>query len=109
MPYQRLVGALQYLVTATRPDIANAVRFLASHTHDHTITHWHLAKRVVKYLKGTSSLGLTFGGRDASLDPVAYSDSDLAMDATDSTSIAGSVAFLGSGQATGDSTRWHDE
>jgi len=43
VPYQSLVGALQYLVTATRLDIANAVRFLASHT----ITHWHLAKRVV--------------------------------------------------------------
>jgi len=48
-------------------------------------------------LKGTLSLGLTFGGRNASLDPVAYSDSDFAMDSTDSKSIAGSVVFLGSG------------
>ena len=31
LPYRELVGSLQYLVTATRPDIANAVRNLSKH------------------------------------------------------------------------------
>ncbi|KAH9088958.1 hypothetical protein LEN26_019328 [Aphanomyces euteiches] len=44
VPYQNLIGALQYLVSATRPDIANTVRFLSSHNHNHTQTHWRMAK-----------------------------------------------------------------
>ncbi|KAH9111146.1 hypothetical protein LEN26_013118 [Aphanomyces euteiches] len=35
VPYQSLIGALQYLISATRPDIASAVRYLSSHNHDH--------------------------------------------------------------------------
>ncbi|KAF0769677.1 hypothetical protein AaE_002676 [Aphanomyces astaci] len=66
VPYQSLVGALQYLVSATRPDIANA-------------THWRLAKRVLKYLSGTSTLGVYYDGRIHST-PIAYSDADFVND-----------------------------
>jgi len=93
VPYQSLVGALQYLATATRPDIAHAVRFLASHTHDYTATHWHLAKRR-QVPQGHSRRRRSFGGPDATLDPTAYSDADFATDAADSKSITGSVLFL---------------
>jgi len=93
VPYQNLVGALQYLVSATRPDIANAVRYLASHTHDHTQTHWRLAKRVLKYIAGTPELGLCYS-RSGSTEPLAYSDADFANDSVDSKSITGSVILL---------------
>ncbi|KAF0729711.1 hypothetical protein Ae201684_012771 [Aphanomyces euteiches] len=93
VPYQNLVGALQYLVSATRPDIANAVRFLASHNHDYTQTHWRMAKRVLQYLKGSASLGLTYDGTKNS-HPNAFSDVDFANDLQDSKSISGTVITL---------------
>jgi hypothetical protein len=61
-PYQQLVGCLQYLVSATRPDIANAVRELSKHLHDYNDTHCKLAKRVIRYLKSTKTMGLVYDG-----------------------------------------------
>ncbi|OWZ00880.1 polyprotein [Phytophthora megakarya] len=58
--YRQVVGSLQYLVQCTRPDIANAVRtlgkFLNCYTHEHNV----LAKRVLRYLRGTSAFGLVW-------------------------------------------------
>jgi hypothetical protein len=59
-PYRSLVGALQYLVRGTRPDIAFAVRKLAKYSNSHTKEHWMLAKRVLKYLVGTKDYGLAY-------------------------------------------------
>ncbi|KAH9102592.1 hypothetical protein LEN26_015516 [Aphanomyces euteiches] len=95
VPYQNLIGALQYLVSATRPDIANTVRFLASHNHNHTQTHWRMAKRVLQYLKANASLGLTFDGTKSTI-PQAFSDADFANDLNDSKSISGIVITLAS-------------
>ncbi|KAH9096847.1 hypothetical protein LEN26_017272 [Aphanomyces euteiches] len=39
LSYRSLTGALQYLVSATRPDIAFAMRFLSSHNHDYNTNH----------------------------------------------------------------------
>ncbi|KAF0706659.1 hypothetical protein As57867_006697, partial [Aphanomyces stellatus] len=58
LPYRELVGSLQYLVTCTRPDIANAVRNLSKHPSCYDESHWKQAKRVLRYLKGTKSLCL---------------------------------------------------
>ncbi|KAH9140653.1 hypothetical protein AeRB84_015124 [Aphanomyces euteiches] len=93
VPYQSIVGALQYLVSATRPDIANAVRYLSSHNHNHNQTHWRMAKRVLKYLKGTSSMALTFRGTNTG-PPTAYCDADFANDLNDSKSISGFVIMF---------------
>ncbi|KAH9051523.1 hypothetical protein Ae201684P_007526 [Aphanomyces euteiches] len=54
---------LQYLVTATRPDIANAVRNLSKHLSKYDDTHWKQAQRVLKYLKGSKSASLEIDGR----------------------------------------------
>ncbi|KAH9118555.1 hypothetical protein AeMF1_008355, partial [Aphanomyces euteiches] len=93
VPYQSIVGALLYLVSATRPDIANVVRYLSSHNHNHNQTHWRMAKRVLKYLKGTSSMALTFRGTNTG-PPTAYCDADFANDLNDSKSISGFVIMF---------------
>ena len=43
--YHNLVGALQYLVRSTRPDIVYAVRTLAKYASCHTKAHWTLVMR----------------------------------------------------------------
>ena len=60
-PYRELIGALQYLAVATRPDIA-AVSLLSQFLNNPGETHWTAAKRVLRYLKGTSDLSLTYHG-----------------------------------------------
>lgn len=56
--YKSLIGALQYC-TITRPDIAFAVNKLYKFMQCPTTHHWITANRLLRYLKGTSSLGAT--------------------------------------------------
>ena len=58
--YQSLVGSLMYLATCTRPDIAYAVGMLARFSSKPNQTHWVAAKRVLRYLKGTTNFGLIY-------------------------------------------------
>jgi len=52
-PYKELIGGLVYLANATRPDIAYAAATLSRFSSDPGKAHWILAKRVLRYLKGT--------------------------------------------------------
>ncbi|KAF0702861.1 hypothetical protein AaE_015669 [Aphanomyces astaci] len=58
LPYRELVGSLQYLVTCTRSDIANAVHNLSKYVSCYDESHWKQAKRVVRHLKGTKAASL---------------------------------------------------
>jgi hypothetical protein len=64
--YQAIVGSLMYTATSTRPDIACAVTALCRYNSKPYTTHMTAAKRVLRYLKGTSNVGLVFPGRSAS-------------------------------------------
>jgi len=72
-----LVGALLYLATATHPDISFAVGQLSRHVASPTTEHLAAAKRVLRYLKGTSTLALTYG---TATGLTGYSDADYAAD-----------------------------
>ena len=58
--YQALVGSLLYLSTKTRSDIAYAVSRVAPFCAKPTREHWTTVKRIFRYLKGTSNLGLLY-------------------------------------------------
>ena len=58
--YQHLVGTLLYLTVWTRPDLVFATQQLAKWSHDPHWKHMEAAKRVLKYLKGTKDLGITY-------------------------------------------------
>lgn len=75
--YRELVGAFQYLVRGTRPDIANAVRELSKHLTCFTQTHWIAAIRVLKYLKGTLDYGLVYHNKDDKLQFELYADASF--------------------------------
>jgi hypothetical protein len=60
--FRQIIGALQYL-TFTEPDICYVVNKVCQFMHAHTKSHWVAVKRILRYLKVTSSFGrhLTHG------------------------------------------------
>ena len=92
-PYRELVGALMYLAVATRPDIANTVSRLAQFNNNPNKRHWLAAKRVLRYLAGTTGLGLLFFRADQPL--TGYSDADWGGCTIDRRSFTGYTFLLG--------------
>eukprot|EP00873_Tetraselmis_striata_P025094 jgi/Tetstr1/445358/TSEL_033156.t1 len=94
MPYQALVGSLLYAMVATRPDIAEAVSKLCRVMAKPEERHWQAAKRVLRYLKGTKTLGLTFSGGKVDGLLHGYCDADWAEDVVSRRSTTGFVFML---------------
>ncbi|XP_075473885.1 secreted RxLR effector protein 161-like [Primulina tabacum] len=91
--YRGLIGSLLYL-TASRPDIMFAVCLCARFQANPMQSHFIAAKRILKYLKGTTNVGLWYP-KDSSLNLVGYSDADYAGCKVDRKSTSGSCQFLG--------------
>nr|XP_020198472.1 uncharacterized mitochondrial protein AtMg00810-like [Aegilops tauschii subsp. strangulata] len=91
--YRSIVGALQYL-TLTRPDLQYAVQHVCLHMHAPRDSRWTLVKRILRYIRGTMSLGLTLTA-SASTDLVAYSDADWAGCPNTRRSTSGYCVYLG--------------
>ena len=77
--YLTAVGALTYLTTHTRPDIAFAVSILARHSQSPTLRHWNGVKHLLRYLRGTSDLGLYYHKTNQT-DIQGYADSGFRTD-----------------------------
>ena len=104
-PYREAVGALLYLVVATRPDISYAVLFLARFVADPGLAHWNALSRVFRYLIGTQDWQLTYGSPDGS-DLFGYTDAD-GMSTEGRRAISGYV-FMMNGGAVSWSTKRQD-
>ena len=63
-------------MTNTRPDLSYVVTLLGQFMSKPTVAHLNLAKHVLRYLKGTKSLGLNFTKSDSNLEVYGYCDSD---------------------------------
>jgi len=96
--YATLIGSLMYLALGTRPDIAYSVNKLAQFTHNPKPKHWTAVKRIFRYLKGTRTHVLTYGGSDDLLSPKIniYCDADWASNA-DRKSVSGYVITMAGG------------
>ncbi|KAK1642839.1 hypothetical protein QYE76_060644 [Lolium multiflorum] len=91
--YRSIVGALQYL-TLTRPDISYAVNKVCQYLHAPTTVHWTAAKRILRYVKHTLTVGLTFSKSSSTL-VSAFSDADWAGSVDDRRSTGGFAVFVG--------------
>ncbi|CAA7035751.1 unnamed protein product [Microthlaspi erraticum] len=91
--YRSVVGSLQYL-SFTRPDVSYAVNRLSQFMHAPTSDHWQAAKRVLRYLAGTSSHGL-FYSKENPTTLHAYSDADWGGDRDDYISTNAYIVYLG--------------
>ncbi|MCX7125600.1 MAG: hypothetical protein NTU49_07620 [Gammaproteobacteria bacterium] len=80
IPYRQIVGALLYLVSGTRPDIAALVIIKE---------HWNAVKHIICYLKEISSHGIILGETKLLLMIYGYVDSDHASDLDNQRSTSG--------------------
>lgn len=92
--YQELIGSLRYLNCVTRPDISFALTRLSSALENPTEAHWTLAKRVVRYIKGTASWGLEYS-RGVIGKIGMYTDADYAGEMNSRRSTSGVLGFVG--------------
>ncbi|KAJ9554165.1 hypothetical protein OSB04_018210 [Centaurea solstitialis] len=93
--FKQVVGCLMYL-TATRPDLMYGVNLISRFMSSPTESHWSAAKRILRYLKGTSEFGIFYSSK-VTTDLEAYSDSDYAGDLDDRKSTSGYVFLFGKG------------
>ena len=107
VPYRSLAGSLNYAAVCTRPDVAFAVGEVCAHMNNPGERHWIAAKRVLRYLKGTSSVGIGFTKHCDELKLEGYSDSDWAGDIDTRRSTTGYIFTLAGGPISWSSKRQH--
>ncbi|WJZ93913.1 hypothetical protein VitviT2T_012812 [Vitis vinifera] len=73
VPYLSAIGALMYLANCTRPDIAFSVNLLARYSSAPTRRHWNGIKHILRYLRGTTDMGL-FYSRESKQQLFGYAD-----------------------------------
>ena len=93
-PVREAIGSLMWLSTMTRPDTTNAVRAVARYAHEPTERLWQAIKKILSYLKGTRSLGITYE-RGSGLSLNVYADADYASKENDKRSVSGIAVTLG--------------
>ena len=91
--YQSMLGSIMYIMLQTRPDIAYAISKLSQFSSNPTEQHLQALKRVLRYLKGTKGLGLTYQ-KDEKGELVGWTDSSWACDINDSRSTSGYLLQL---------------
>ena len=92
--FRSLIGSLLYL-TITRPDIMFAASLLSRFMCNPSQLHFGAAKRVLRYIRGTTNFGLMFN-RGAGTILQGYCDSDWAGCHDDMKSTSGYCFTLGS-------------
>ena len=90
------LGSLMYLMVRTRPDIAFPMGKLATYSNNPTDVHWQALKRVFRYLAGTRTRGIQYGGAD-NMELSGYTDADWAGDHDSAKSTSGYVFTLNGG------------
>jgi hypothetical protein len=96
-PYLKIVGTLLYLVNYTIPDMAHAVGILCKYNSHPGPEHVLAAKGVLRYLKGTINMGISFKSPSPTEGTTGYCDADYARDFTSRKSTTGWIFLLNGG------------
>ncbi|XP_069600637.1 uncharacterized protein [Ranitomeya imitator] len=97
--YIKVIGKLLYLVTVTRPNIAAAVGILSRKVLKPNKMDWNAVKRVIHYLKGTSSVKLKLPASEKCI-LIGYLDADWAGDQVHKKSTSGYLFMLSGGSTS---------
>ncbi|GJV55602.1 hypothetical protein Tco_1456607 [Tanacetum coccineum] len=95
--YRGMIGSLLYL-TASRPDIMFSVCLCARFQEAPKTSHLEAVKRIFRYIKGTTHLGLWYP-KGTGIETVVYADSDHAGDYVDRKSTSSISEYVSAGKA----------
>ena len=84
-----------YAMVCTRPDIAYAVGTVSRFLSNPGREHWNAVKWILRYLRGTSKLVLSFGNSKPLL--IGYTDADMAGDMDTRKSTSGYLVTFSGG------------
>ncbi|CAD6941149.1 unnamed protein product [Tilletia caries] len=98
--FQAIIGCLNWLVQASRPDIAYAVATLARHCKNPGPIHFGVVKRVMRYLVATADYKFRIAAHSIN-DVTAYSDADFGGDFSAKSTSGYSVSVHGATVAWG--------
>jgi hypothetical protein len=93
--YASIVGGLMFAACVTRPDIMCAVGQLSQFLNSPSSKHMSAAKRVLRYLQGTLTLGITYSPPPLRLQ--GYSDADWGGDMDTRRSTTGYIVMINNG------------
>ncbi|CAB1112078.1 unnamed protein product [Ectocarpus sp. CCAP 1310/34] len=95
VPFREVVGSLMWIANQTRPDISNAVRAVARHSHEPKKSHGKAAQKILNYLLEAAHLTLKYK-QDTMVDvgTLVYVDADFASKATDRRSVSGALVLV---------------
>ncbi|GJX94510.1 retrovirus-related pol polyprotein from transposon TNT 1-94 [Tanacetum coccineum] len=91
--YRGMIDSLLYLM-ASRPDIMFSVCLCARFQEAPKTSHLEAVKRIFRYIKGTTHLGLWYP-KGSGIETIVYADSDHAGDYVDRKSTSGICTFVG--------------
>jgi len=91
--YRGMIGSLLYL-TASRPDIVFSVGLCTRFQTSPKESHLQDVKRIIRYLKGTTDLGLWYP-KGSNFELVGYADANYAGYLANRKSTTGMTHFLG--------------
>ncbi|GJX37703.1 copia protein [Tanacetum coccineum] len=91
--YAPVASNLLYLMTS-RPDIMFSVFLCARFPEDPKTSHLEAVKRIFRYIKGTTHLGLWYP-KGSGIETIVYADSDHARDYVDRKSTSSICTFIG--------------
>ncbi len=95
LKYRQAIGGLLYLAGGTRPDLAFATTYMSQFNSRPSTEHWAGVQHILRYLKQTKNLKLSFQRTGKNLE--VFCDSDWANDKTDRRSFSGYVVLLAGG------------
>ena len=103
--YRRIIGCFRYLIH-TRPDLAYTVGVLSRYMTSPKVSHEAAMKHCLRYLQGTTSLGLIFERSTPGIPKlIGYSDSSHNVDMDDGRSTGGHIFYLGRSLITWNSSK----
>jgi hypothetical protein len=112
--YQELIGSLSHAAIFSRPDISFAVSQLSRFNKQPTATHMAAARRVLRYLKGTSTLSIVNEykhrrGDHKREDPdiLGFADASWANDKNNRKSVTGYLFNVAGGIVSHQSHKQH--
>lgn len=93
-PSRRLIGCLMYAMMCTRPDLSTAVNILSRYQNKNNHELWQNLKRVLRYIKGSLDIKLTYVRGEYNKIIVGFVDSDWGSNENDRKSTTGYVFKL---------------